>query len=84
MVADVSNGHSPKTGKPASAAGLPYAIMWTLIVAARTARSCGVTHWFPVQLGQWCVAYLVTGAASPFLSGVKDKSRSIGLAGCRR
>jgi hypothetical protein len=54
---------SPKTGKPVSAAGLPYAIVWTLIVAARAAFSIGATHWFPAQLAQWCAAHQVTGAA---------------------
>jgi hypothetical protein len=54
---------SPKTGKPVSAAGLPYAIVWTLIVAARAAFSIGATHWFPTQLAQWCATHQVTGAA---------------------
>jgi hypothetical protein len=54
---------SPRTGKPVSAAGLPYAIVWTLIVAARAAFSIGATHWFPAQLAQWCVTHQVTGAA---------------------
>jgi hypothetical protein len=54
---------SPKTGKPVSAAGLPYAMVWTLIVAARAAFSIGATHWFPTQLAQWCATHQVTGAA---------------------
>ena len=54
---------SPKTGKPVSAAGLPYAMVWTLIVAARAAFSVGATHWFPAQLAQWCATHQVTGAA---------------------
>jgi hypothetical protein len=54
---------SPKTGKPVSAAGLPYAIVWTLIVAARAAFSFGGVHWFPAQLTQWCVTHQVTLAA---------------------
>jgi hypothetical protein len=54
---------SPKTGRPVSAAGLPYAIVWTLIVAARAAFSIGATHWFPAQLAQWCATHQVTGAA---------------------
>jgi hypothetical protein len=54
---------SPKTGKPVSAAGLPYAIVWTLIVAARAAFSYGGVHWFPAQLAQWCVTHQVTVAA---------------------
>ncbi len=54
---------SPKTGKPVSAAGLPYALVWTLIVGARAAFSIGATHWFPAQLAQWCATHQVTGAA---------------------
>jgi hypothetical protein len=54
---------SPRTGKPVSAAGLPYAIVWTLIVAARAAFSVGATNWFPAQLAQWSVTHQVTGAA---------------------
>jgi hypothetical protein len=54
---------SPETGKPVSAAGLPYAIAWTLIVAARAAFSFGGVHWFPAQLAQWCATHQVTLAA---------------------
>jgi hypothetical protein len=54
---------SPKTGKPVSAAGLPYALAWIVIVAARTLFSVGAVHWFPVQLTQWSVSHQVTGAA---------------------
>ena len=54
---------SPKTGKPVSAAGLPYAAVWTLIVAARTVFSIGALHWFPAQLDLWCATHQVTGAA---------------------
>jgi hypothetical protein len=54
---------SPRTGKPVSAAGLPYAMVWVLVVAARAAFSIGAVHWFPVQLDQWGVAHQVTGAA---------------------
>jgi hypothetical protein len=54
---------SPRTGKPTSAAGLPYAIAWTLIVAARAAFSVGAVHWFPAQLTQWCATHQVTVAA---------------------
>ena len=54
---------SPKTGKPVSAAGFPYAIVWTVIVGARAAFSYGASNWFPAQLVQWCAAHQVTGAA---------------------
>jgi len=54
---------SPKTGRPVSAAGLPYAVAWTLIVGARAVFSYGATHWFTAQLVQWCATHDVTGAA---------------------
>src|SRR5260370_31556624 len=54
---------SPRTGKPVSAAGLPYAIVRTLIVAARAAYSAGATHWFPPQLAQRGGTHQVTGAS---------------------
>jgi hypothetical protein len=54
---------SPKTGKPVTAAGLPYAIVLTLIVGARAAFTFGAVHWFPAQFGLWCVAHQVTVAA---------------------
>jgi hypothetical protein len=54
---------SPQTGKPVSAAGFPYALLWIVVVGARTAFSIGATHWFPVQLDQWCLAHQVTGSA---------------------
>lgn len=54
---------SPRTGKPVSAAGFPYAIVWTLIVGARAAFSYGALNWFPAQLGQWAATHQVTDAA---------------------
>jgi hypothetical protein len=54
---------SPRTGRPVSAAGLPYALAWILIVGARAAFSVGAVHWFPAQLAHWSVAHQVTGAA---------------------
>ena len=53
---------SPRTGQPASAAGLPYAMVWIVVVAARTVFSIGATRWFPAQLDQWCLAHQVTAA----------------------
>ena len=54
---------SPKTSKPVSAAGFPYAIAWTVIVGARAAFSYGASNWFPAQLTQWCITHQVTSAA---------------------
>jgi hypothetical protein len=54
---------SPRTGKPVSAAGVPYAAVLALIVAARAAFSFGAVHWFPAQVDVWCATHQVTGAA---------------------
>jgi hypothetical protein len=54
---------SPETGKPVSRAGLPYAMLWILVVGARAAFSYGSVHWFGAQLDQWCLAHQVTVAA---------------------
>jgi hypothetical protein len=54
---------SPKTGKPVSAAGVPCAAVWIVLVGARAAFSWGAVYWFPAQLGQWCAAHQVTAAA---------------------
>jgi hypothetical protein len=54
---------SPRTGKPVSAAGFLYGIVWVVIVGARAAFSYGAVHWFPAQLVEWCVIHQVTGAA---------------------
>jgi membrane protease YdiL (CAAX protease family) len=54
---------SPKTGKPVSSAGAPYAIFWTVIIAARAAFSYGAAHWFQSQIVTWAIANQVTEAA---------------------
>ena len=54
---------SRQTGRPVSAAGFPYAIVWVVIVGARAAFSIGATNWFPAQLDQWCLVHQVSGAA---------------------
>jgi hypothetical protein len=75
---------SPKTGKPVSAAGWPYAIVWTLIVAARAAFSYGAVHWFPAQIAQWSLEHQVTLAAITdgliFMAFTMALVRTAGLA----
>lgn len=51
---------SPETGKPVSRAGWGYAILWTVIIAARGAFSYGCVHWWPAQLVRWGIAHQVT------------------------
>jgi hypothetical protein len=75
---------SPKTGKPVSAAGAPYAIAWMLIVAARAAFSYGAVHWFPAQIAQWGLTHQVTLAAITdgliFMAFTMALVRTAGLA----
>jgi hypothetical protein len=54
---------SPKTGKPVSRAGLPYASLWIAVVAARAAFSYGLGHWFQTPGVNWAIAHHVTEAA---------------------
>jgi len=54
---------SPETGRPVSRAGAPYAILWIVIVGARTAFSYGAAHWFSADLVAWAVAHQVSAAA---------------------
>ena len=54
---------NPTTGKPASRAGLPYAILWTAIIGARAAFSYGAAHWFTASLVSWAITNQVSQAA---------------------
>ena len=54
---------SPKTGRPVSRAGWPYALLWTVVVGARAAFSYGSAHWFQHSIVSWAIANQVTEAA---------------------
>ena len=54
---------SPKTGRPVSRAGWPYALFWTEVIGARAAFSYGAAHWFEPQIVAWAVANQVSLAA---------------------
>jgi uncharacterized membrane protein YidH (DUF202 family) len=54
---------SPRTHRPVSRAGLGYALLWIVVIGARTAFSYGSVHWFGPQLDRWMVQHAVTGAA---------------------
>ena len=75
---------SPKTGKPVSAAGWPYALLWLVVVGARAFFSYGATHLFSRQLADWCIAHQVTQAAITdgliFMAIVMVLTRTGGLA----
>ena len=75
---------SPRTGKPASRATWPYALLWTLVVGARAVFSYGTTHWFHAQLAAWCLAHQVTADAITdgliFMAVAMILVRTLGLA----
>jgi hypothetical protein len=48
------------TGRPVSRGGLPYAIFWVVIVAARLYFAYGANHVFGQSLGQWLYTNHVT------------------------
>jgi hypothetical protein len=54
---------SPQTGQPVSRAGWPYALFWTVVVAARAAFSYGAAHWFTNSIVSWAIANQVSQAA---------------------
>ena len=54
---------SPKTGRPVSRADFGYAILWIIIIGARSAFSYGSAHWFGPQLGTWMTAHHVVSGA---------------------
>jgi hypothetical protein len=54
---------SPKTGRPVTRAGFPYAMVWTIVIAARAAFSYGSAHWFGASLHHWMLHHDVTDAA---------------------
>jgi hypothetical protein len=65
LVATVLMGvyRNPETGQPVSRAGLPYATLWIVVIAARAAFSYGAEHWFQTPLVSWAIANHVTLAA---------------------
>ena len=50
-------------GRPMTTAGLPYALFWVVIVAARLYFSYGAQHVFSHQLGMWLYTSHITTAA---------------------
>ena len=75
---------SPRTLKPVSRAGFGYALLWIVVIGARTAFSYGSVHWFSHQLGQWMTRHAVTSAAITdgliFMAIAMIIVRTIGLA----
>jgi hypothetical protein len=79
---------SPTAGKPVSRAGLGYAAVWVLIIAARSAFSYGSVHWFGPSLHHWMAQHAVTENAITdallFMAIAMILTRSIALAGRAR
>jgi hypothetical protein len=49
-----------RSGKVVTKAGLPYALLWIAVVAARIFFSYGSQHLFHAQLGHWMYANQIT------------------------
>jgi hypothetical protein len=75
---------SPRTGRPVSRAGVAYAVLWIVVIGARTAFSYGSVHWFGSQLAHWMTQHAVTTAAITdaliFMAIAMVITRTAGLA----
>jgi len=49
-----------RTGRVASRAGLPYALLWIAVVGARISFAYGAQHVFSAQLAQWGMTNHIT------------------------
>jgi hypothetical protein len=72
------------TGKPASAAGWSYALVWTVVIGARAVFSYGAGHWFTGSLARWLVTNQISVAAMTdalvFMAIAMLLARTVGLA----
>jgi hypothetical protein len=74
---------SETTGKPVTAAGLGYALLWIVVIGGRALFSYGAYHWFDHQLGSWLTTNSIPSAAITdgliFMAVVMILTRTVGL-----
>ena len=74
---------SGTTGKPVSAAGWGYALLWTVVIGARALFSYGANHWFYHQLGSWLTTNTIPSPAITdgliFMAVAMLLTRTVGL-----
>jgi hypothetical protein len=75
---------SETTGKPVTAAGLGYALLWIVVIGGRALFSYGAYHWFDHQLGSWLTTNSIPSAAITdgliFMAVAMLLTRTAGLA----
>ncbi len=55
--------HDPHSGTAFTHAGIGYALVWIVTIAARLAFIYGSAHWFSTSLDGWMVAHHITADA---------------------
>jgi|SRR5579875_375669 len=72
-----------KNGKPLSAAGWGYALLWIIVIAARALFSYGAFHWFETPLVHWMVSNTIPYASITngliFMAVAMLLARTVGL-----